>query len=298
MVTFIETTATRRSRATSAAGFTLVELVVTLTISVVVVSFAAMFVSTPVAGFIDQTRRLRLVDAADAALRRMSRDVRRALPNSVRTRTNGGIVALEILSSIDGGRYREQAPGTPAQILDFSTADASFNVIGPFTQITKPFSSSTHHLVIYNVGVPGADAYALANVITPAGTQIDISMDAFAGEDRVTLSPAFQFSYGSPTRRVYLVEGAVSYLCDPFAATLTRYSGYSIAQNQADRDSSGELLGAGASASLMADRISGCAFTYAPGTSERAGMLTMEITIAEQGELVRLLAQVHVDNAP
>lgn len=288
----------RRARPPTSAGFTLVELVVTLTISVVVVAFAAMFVSAPVAGFMDQARRLRLVDAADTALRRMGRDVRRALPNSVRTRTNGGVVALEILSSIDGARYREQAPGTPAQILDLASADASFNVIGPFTQVGKPFSSSAHHLVIYNVGVPGADAYELANVITPAGTQIDIATDAFAGEDRVTLSPAFRFAYGSPTRRVYLVEGPVSYLCDPIAGTLTRYSGYAIAQNQADRDSSGELLGAGAAASLMADRIGGCAFTYAPGTAERAGMVTMEITIAEQGETVRLLAQVHVDNAP
>jgi len=65
-------------------GFTLVELVITIVISTIVVSFVSLFISGPVMGFADQTRRARLVDAADAALRRIGRDVRRALPNSVR----------------------------------------------------------------------------------------------------------------------------------------------------------------------------------------------------------------------
>jgi MSHA biogenesis protein MshO len=269
-----------------------------MTISVIVVAFASMFISSPVRGFVDQTRRLRLVDAADSALQRISRDVRRALPNSVRTRTNGGVVALEMLSSVDGARYRDQPPGSPAQQLDFAAADNAFNVIGPFTQIAKPFSSTSHYLAIYNVGVPGADAYELANVITPPGVQIDIAADVFAGEDRVTLSSAHRFAYESPEKRVYLLDGPISYLCNPAAGTLTRYGGYSIAANHADRDSAGELLAAGAASALMADRVVGCAFGYAPGTAERAGMLTLEIGIGEQGETVSLLAQVHVDNTP
>jgi len=279
-------------------GFTLVELVVTLTVSVVVVSFAAMFVSGPVQGFADQSRRVRLVDAADSALRRLGRDVRRALPNSVRVRTSGGIAVVELLGTVDGARYREQPPGTDEQILDFSAADDAFNVIGPFTQVSKPFSSTSHYLAIYNVGVPGADAYTLADVITPAGTQIGIDGDALAGEDRVTLTPAFRFAFGSPTNRIYLVEGPITYLCDPIAGTLTRFSGYAIAADQADRDSAAELLAAGASAALMADRLTACTFDYAPGTSERSALLTMSLRLGEAGENIDLLGQVHVDNAP
>ena len=102
------------------SGFTLIELVVTLVISAIVVSFVSMFISGPVRGFTDQARRARLVDAADSALQRMGRDVRRALPNSVRTTAGGGVVALELLSTVDGGRYRAQPPGTAAQILDLA----------------------------------------------------------------------------------------------------------------------------------------------------------------------------------
>jgi MSHA biogenesis protein MshO len=280
----------------SATGFTLIELVITLVISTIVVSFVSMFISGPVRGFTDQARRARLVDAADTALRRIGRDVRRALPNSVRTTTVGGAAVIEMLSTVDGGRYRRDAPGTTAQILDFAAADGSFDLVAPFTQVAKPFSTTSHYLAIYNVGVPGADAYELANVITPPGTTIAISVDG--NEDRVTLSPAFKFAYGSPTQRAFLVDGPVTYLCDPAAGTLTRYWGYAIAAAQSARDTHAELLSAGASSTLMANQIASCAFTYTPGTAERAGLVSLTFTVRAQGESVSLLSQVHVDNVP
>jgi MSHA biogenesis protein MshO len=288
----------RSNPASRVRGFTLVELVVAMSVSVVVVAFVAVFMTRPVAGFTDQSRRAKLVDAADTALRRMSRDVRRALPNSVRTTTNGTVVALELLGSIDGARYRAQPPGSADQILDFTIADGAFNSIGPFTQVAKPFSSVNAYLSIYNVGVPGADAYELGNVITPPGTQIDIASDTVAGEDRVTLTPGYRFAFESPTQRLFLVEGPISYLCDAGARTLRRYSGYAIAPNQASRDSDAELMAAGATATLMADRVAACTLTYAPGTAERAGLVSMELVIDEQGETITLLAQAHVDNVP
>jgi MSHA biogenesis protein MshO len=280
------------------AGFTLIELVVTLVLSTVVVSFVSIFISGPVTGFADQSRRARLVDSADTALRRIARDIRRALPNSVRVTTSGGVTALELLSTADGGRYRSQPPGTAAQVLDFTAADASFDLVAPLTQVTKPWSSTSHYLAIYNVGVPGADAYELANVITPAGTTIGVSVDGSTGEDRVTLSPAFRFAYTSPTQRAFLVDGPVTYLCDPVGGTLLRYSGYSISSSQANRDSNAELIGAGATSTLMANQLSVCSFTYAAGTAERAGLVTLQLTVRSQGETVSLLSQVHVDNVP
>src|ERR1700741_2080508 len=126
-------------------GFTLIELVVTLVISAIVVSFVATFISGPVQGVTHQARRARLVDAADSALERMGRDVRRALPNSVRTTSAGGVTALELLSTVDGARYRAQPPGTAAQILDFAAQDGSFNVLRPFTPLPKPWGLPTAH---------------------------------------------------------------------------------------------------------------------------------------------------------
>lgn len=280
-------------------GFTLIELVVTIALSAIVVSFMAIFISVPVASYTDQTRRAELVDLAENSLRRVARDIRRALPNSIRLSAAGSVVALELLNTVDGARYRDRPPpGNPAKRLRFSAPDDAFNSVGSFRNIPRPFSSNSHYLSIYNVGVPGADAYELANVITPPGTQIDIDADAVPDEDNVRISPAFQFAFASPAQRMFLVDGAVSYLCDTNAGTLVRYAGYAITADQNDRDSDAELLAAGADSTLIANRISDCSMAYAPGTSQRAGLVTIAIAVTNSGETVSLLHQVHVDNVP
>lgn len=280
-------------------GFTLVELVITISLTTIVVSFMAVFISGPVRAYVDQTRRAELVDVAENSLRRIARDIRAALPNSVRVTTTGGVVALELLNTVDGVRYRDRPPpGNPSKRLRFNAADDAFNSVGQFNGITRPFSSTTHYLAIYNVGVPGADAYELANVITPPGTQIDIDADAVANEDNVRISPAFRFAYASPGQRVYLVDQPVTYLCDTVAGTLVRYSAYMITSNQANRDSDGELVGAGASSTLVANKIASCDMRYAPGTAQRAGLVSLALRVSDAGESVSLLHQVHVNNVP
>jgi len=281
------------------SGFTLVELVITIVLTTIVISFMAIFISGPVSAYNDQSRRAELVDVGENSLRRIARDIRRALPNSVRVTATGNVVALELLNTVDGVRYRDRPPpGNPTKRLRFTGPDNAFNSVGTFAGISRPFSSTAHYLAIYNVGVPGADAYELTNVITPPGTRIDIDADSTPGEDNIRLSPAFQFGFASPGQRVYLVDTPVSYLCDTATETLVRYAGYSITADQADRDSSGELLGAGAEATLIADQLSSCSIVYAPGTSQRAGLVSLALAVSSAGETVSLLHQVHVDNVP
>lgn len=280
-------------------GFTLVELVVTIALLTIVVSFMAVFIAGPVRAYNDQTRRAELVDVAENSLRRIARDIRAALPNSVRVTGSGGAVALELLNTIDGVRYRDRPPpGDPSKRLRFSGPDDAFNSVGRFNGITRPFSSTTHYLSIYNVGVPGANAYELANVITPPGTRIDIDADAAPGEDNISMNPPHQFAFASPGQRVFLVDQPVSYICDTATGTLVRYTGYAIGPNHADRDSGGELLGAGASATLVADNVSACSVDYTPGTAQRSGLVTLNMSVSDTGETVSLLHQVHVDNVP
>jgi MSHA biogenesis protein MshO len=209
----------------------------------------------------------------------------------------GTVSALELLATADGARYQDGGPVTnPALVLDFTAADNAFATTVPFTQLTLPWTSTSYYLAIYNVGVPGADAYQMSNVITPAGTSITISAGAAANQNLVTLNPAFQFAYGSPGKRVYLVSGPVTYLCDTVAGTLTRYSGYAIAYAQPT--SAAVLSASGASAALVAANVAGCQFTYSAGTAQRNGLATLELDIAQAGESVQLLHEVQVMNAP
>src|ERR1700683_558263 len=278
-------------------GFTLIELVITIAVGSVVVAFMALFIVMPMDAYTAQTRRAALVDASDSALRFMARDLRSSLPNSVRIATSGTVTALELLATADGARYQDGGPvSNPALVLDFTAADGAVATTVPFTQLTLPWTSNAYSLSIYNVGVPGANAYQTANVITPAGTTITISAGATANQNLVTLSPAFQFAFGSPEKRVYLVSGPVSYLCDTAAGTLTRYSGYAIESSQPT--SAATLSAAGAAAALVAANVGGCQFTYSSGTAQRNALATLTLQITQSGESVQLLNEVQVVNAP
>ncbi|MGD0504504.1 MAG: prepilin-type N-terminal cleavage/methylation domain-containing protein [Steroidobacteraceae bacterium] len=280
-----------------ARGFTLIEMVVTIAVGAVVVAFMAMFIVMPMNAYTAQTRRAGLVDASDSALRFMARDIRGALPNSVRVAASGTVTALELLATADGARYQDNGPvSNPALALDFTTASGAFATTVPFTQLTLPFSSSSYYLAIYNVGVPGANAYQMTNVITPVGTTITVSAGATSNQNLVTLNPPFQFAYGSPEKRVYLVSGPVSYLCDTSAGTLTRYSGYTISSTQPA--SAAALSSAGAASALVAANVASCSFTYSAGTAQRNALATLSLQIAQSGEAVQLLNEVQVVNAP
>ena len=120
-------------------GMTLIELVITITVGSIVAGFMSMFITLPMNVYSAQTRRATLVDAADGALRFMSRDISAAVPNSVRTGSSGAVTALELLASVDGARYRDSGPlANPALELDYTTADTAFSTTVPFTQLTLP----------------------------------------------------------------------------------------------------------------------------------------------------------------
>src|SRR3569623_1399697 len=116
-------------RTTDRAGFTLIEMIIVIAITAFVGALVAVFLRAPLESYVAQDRRARLADAADTALRRMGRDIRLALPNSVRVTTEAaGVVYLEFLGTRSGGRYRAQGGGA---LLDFTVPANGFAVLGP-----------------------------------------------------------------------------------------------------------------------------------------------------------------------
>ena len=118
---------------TKQAAFSLLELIVVIVLLGILAGGAGLLITTPINAFNDQLRRQQLVDQAEMALRQIARDVRRALPNSIRTTAVGGGWALEMVNTVDGARYRDEIGGGfvgADDILDFSAPDKTFNFLG------------------------------------------------------------------------------------------------------------------------------------------------------------------------
>lgn len=274
----------------SQRGFTLLEAVLVIAMTGVVGAMVAVFIRAPVNAYVDQARRAELSDAADTSLRRIAREVQRALPNSVRVDATGTI--LEFLPIVDAGRYRASpdAAGT-GDFLDFnSSTDGSFEVLGP--AVSVPAGSQ---LVIYNLGLPGADAYSgeSRRALTSTGTALSTLSYTVGGT---------QFPFASPSNRFQIVSTPVTFFCTPGAGgtgSLRRYGGYAIQSAQPTSAAAAPLAAlTGNNNALLASNVESCGFVYNAGSSARNGLLTLTLKLSSGGESVTLMHQVHLDNSP
>lgn len=274
-------------------GFSLIELIVVIVITGVIASVVGLFITGPIQGFIDQSRRGELVDAAQLALTRMGRDVRAALPNSIRITGT----SLEMLLATDGDRYRVEAPGTADDRLQFTAADAAFNTLGALGSASATPAvaySVTGALAIYPLRQTGSDPYNAADGVMTSFGAINVTPVVVSGanEYQVSLaSGAHQFKFDSPTRRVFLVSGPVTYRCNP--PQLLRYDGYTVAAAQ---DAEPDVTPV-----VMASNVQACTFQYSPGTAQRNAVVSIALSLADAAALeerVRLVRQIHVSNAP
>lgn len=274
------------STQSSERGFTLVELIMVIVITGIVGGMVAMFIRAPIQQYTDVVRRTDMTDIADTALRRITRDLRLALPNSVRvTGTCNGTATclIEFLPTAGGGRYRAGGGGNE---LDFTAADTSFDVLG-----AMPAMAVGDQIVVYNLGISGANAYAGDNRTTvsapPVGTVANITSKLFP--------------FDSPGHRFHVITTPVTYVCAPVAGgiggTLRRYQGYAIQAAQPANVAAAPL--STANSALLATNVSSCLFTYdANVVAQRSGLVTMHLGITKDSEAVMLYSAAHVSNQP
>ncbi|MCW8944023.1 MAG: prepilin-type N-terminal cleavage/methylation domain-containing protein [Sedimenticola sp.] len=289
------------------AGFTLIELIVVIVISGVLAATVSQLIQRPVEMYQAQSSRARLVDKADTALVKISRELRDALPNSIRIACSGR--CLEFLRVTTGGRYRAAPVSDPLR-LSFNPADADtrFEVLGLLADsgliqtaagVNACRNATASCLVIYNTGLLGSNAYSMDNAATITGvnTSGPITID-FNNAGFSSTNTAFPAS--SPDQRFYVVDTPVTYLCDLTTGTIRRYQGYNIRTNHSNVDTHAELVAQANSAenALLIDQVTACDFSYNPGTPTRNGLVSVAVSVNEQSESITLMQQAHLSNMP
>ncbi|MDR1462163.1 MAG: type II secretion system GspH family protein [Azoarcus sp.] len=278
----------------TARGFSLIELIVVIMVMGILGVSAMMFFRPAVDSYLDSRRRADLSDMADGALRRMSREVRSAVPNSVQTY---GTSCFRFVRTVGGGRYRklEDMTRNDSKALDLTQPFPQFDVLSPLQAATGDW------IVIGNQ--TGSDVYAghnrapltASSAVDTALATVRLSMGSMNGiyapfsymDGRFVLTPK--------------TNPVVTYVCSGIGTSIAGTGTGTLKRVTGDFSGSGTSLAAcPTGGDLLAGHVSACRFVYDPnqGATQQSGFVWMELELAEAKEKVRLTYGAHVINLP
>ncbi len=264
----------------TASGFSLLELIIVIVlIGIMAVSLGNLTTST-VYSYVDAKDRNRLSQSAKWLSEKISREVREALPQSVRAGSNGNFHCLEFLPINNSSSY-----------LNFPASGSvtSFNAVG-------------YNLLNSNatlIAIMPIDANSVYNSSGTLG--IVNNIQTFVGDPNqvvITLNAATTFSQRSPQQRFYLLNNPVSYCLNNNSGQMFRYDNYNLNPSQQFPPSGGDLIGENLSATSTV-------FNYSSNTLSRSGLLQINLhtqnrsrSLTGNQESFDVFHEVHIRNVP
>ena len=293
-------------RRTAQRGFTMIELVMVIVIMGLIAATLTVFFRPAMSSYLASRARADLTDQAETAIRRMVRDVRVAVPNSVRS---PGSQCFEVIPTSTGGRYRSEpdtvndaascTSTTCSAPLDTTQASTVFDVLSPLSA-----TPAVGDWVVVGNQNP-ADVYAGTNRGAVTATVV-ASPNAAFGRHRITLAST-QFPIGYNSGRFSIVpnaQRAVFYVCSGADGTLDASGsgkgtlfrlmdyGFNAAYPSACPATTG--------AAVLATRLRSCTFVYDPnqGATQQNGFVWMQLEVARNNESAHLAIGAHASNVP
>lgn len=269
-------------------GFTLVEMVTVIMILGVLVVGVSSFIIFGTRIFVESTSIDQVLGQSRFAIERMTRELRNALPNSIRVRANTGNWQCIEFVPIQASASYLTLPVAPDDKADTATG------ILPSQAVSNSQLMSVYPLTLSHIYADPAQTegriFDLKSV-TSVGNRLTLEFDR-----------NIRFSEASPLKRYFLVNQPVSYCIEN--RQLTRYTNYGI--NHGTQRSPSQLRGiSGATWSLMAEDIvndlsvaTDMPFSVVPATLVNNAMIQIQPEFEVVGERFRYQHQVQVVNVP
>lgn len=255
------------------AGFTLVELIIVIVLLAIVATVSVRFVALSTQGAIDVSARQQRALAGVVISEQISRQLREALPTSVRT--NGS--CIEWIPIEAASNYLDLPSGAAAS---------------SFEAVPLPGGRTANgRIVVYGYGGSVYDTSSPGPISPPATVP--------AGASPVTVSfdggVSHRFAAQSPEKRFYVVRDPVS-ICQS-GQYLYRYRNYGI--------NSGIATGLPAGLpdrEVMAARLNpgSLSFSVTPPTLQRGAVVSFSLLLADSdsGETTAITQEVQIRNVP
>jgi MSHA biogenesis protein MshO len=266
------------------AGFTLVEMIVSIVLIGLLSMAAVPLLRLPLEGWMDATRRSTLTTEIEVIHAKFKDDMAHALPRSVRVRTAGTRTLMEFIEVKASGRYRTEAMssgfplctancgGTPLRndALEPNCPETCFVNLSPWDNNTPPVLGANDWVMV------NAHAPLINDPYQPA---LRTRAVAVAANGRVEMV-AHSFP-ASPLSRFHITSGPVTYECNPVTRQLIRHWNYAFVVNQPANFP-------GASSAVLSERVQSCvgALSY-----QDAGVSTPPTSIY-RGGIVNVLLRL------
>ncbi len=246
-------------------GFTMVELIMVIVISGILAVGSVQFIGQATQGYSDTADRQQLATIGWIASEKMSRELRNALPNSVRL--SAANTCVEFVP-VQGGSHYLTLPGETPTTQDSFTAVESGMTTADLNN-TRIAVYPTDSSDVYSGGSSGS----LSGTVSSISTASDI--------DTITLGSNFTFLTDSPERRFYFTQNPVSYCI--VGSQLNRYSGYGF--------------NSPANPQIIINKISSGSFAISPATLTRNSIVALNFTL-QNGATQMINQEVQIRNVP
>ncbi|MCC2617645.1 prepilin-type N-terminal cleavage/methylation domain-containing protein [Aestuariibacter halophilus] len=272
-------------------GFTLIELVTVIVILAVVGLGMVNFTRLGTRVFVDVTQRDQLLSDSRFLVERLNREIRTALPNSLRVTGNSNGHCLEFMP-IRWSTYYFTLPvapdtGTEAEVAYVTALDT---LVPPPYTLQVGDQAIVYPLVASDVYETSDKSVAIDSVSAPVG-----------GKVTLTFADTASFPQGSPSQRLFVINQPVSY-CALADGSVRRFSGYGVnaVQPQLQAVDGGVLM-----AENLVNQLSAAAgsssddpFRVVPATLTRSALALVRLRFGRDAEVITFNNEVHLPNAP
>lgn len=306
-------------------GYTLIELVTVIIILGIVSTGIFSFIKFGTQVYVDLTSRDQILSESRFLVERLNREIRYALPNSVRVAqypegsSSPYVHCIEFTPIQWSAFYQDIATGAESPKRSLDAPEMIGSIIT--SQEYDRADADEHFVVVYStqpeqiysdVNPNGGRRVGLKRVTEDDGS----SLDGEAGDSQVAVefddypgSPnGVKFATDSTVQRFYIVSQPVAYCYNKNNTHITRHSGYGFLNNPSAHIGSAGQLGEGV---LMAknvvntlEEIPGTGglmdepFRYSDASSSRNAIVHLLLRFQRNDDTVVYNNEVHLVNVP
>lgn len=257
------------------SGFTIVELITVMVIMGILSVGTVRFISDGANGFATTLSRAAMVSDTQQLITRLSREVREALPSSIRVSTSGD--CLELIPIVGASVYLSAPVGSAATSMQTVPLDGA--VVSATSRVAIAPTSNPYNL-------------STQSSISPAVTVATADIN---NEVAISFSAAHQFTQASAQNRFYLVESPISYCRQ--AGALWRYQNYGFLGVQPDLASLPNTLPNRALVAESIDPLS-AVFNFTGATLQRNATVELNLQLQRGDDELAINHLVQLRNLP